>query len=271
MSIDEEELVRKFIFEVGRTPVLLTLALGFVMKYELDPKQKANIHKLLVKNNPFSYWDFNLNESSANNFNQYFQLDSGDEALTGWQVTVTIHEIKNLVGVNENVYCVIEVGDNKFTTRERHIDKLQFSGGEDENGNEECKFISRIEGQSLKKALNCRIAISVYFSSFYPFSPVFVGRFQTDFATVYDQPGHGVCQKWGEILYKNSGSVSAGGSGAGRILRAVSDEMSEIGSNSEFSLKGYVKFDIGLQSDGQDSSKPYLEDINREDTEDIER
>jgi hypothetical protein len=26
-----------------------------------------------------------------------------------------------------------------------------------------------------------------------------------------------------------------------------------------------------LQSDGADSSKPYLEDLNREDTEDIER
>ena len=74
-----------------------------------------------------------MNESSASNFNQYFQLDTGDETLTGWQVTVSIHEIKNLVGVNESVYCVIEVGDKKFTTRERHIDKLQFSGGEDEN------------------------------------------------------------------------------------------------------------------------------------------
>jgi len=263
MSIDEEELVRKFIFEVGRTPVLLTLALSFVMKYELNEKLKANIYKLLAKNNPFSYWDFNSNDNSLSNFNQYFHLCTGDENITSWKVTVSIHEIKNLVGVNERVYCVIDVGDRKFTTRERHIDRLVFSGGEDETS-EECRFISRIKDQSLKKAKNCPIVISVYFSSFYPFSPVLVGKFQTDFATVYDQPGHGISKKWGEILCKNTDENTS--------LVTASDEISQFSSHSEFSLKGYIKFDIAIQSDHVDSNNKYsFEDFNREDTEDIER
>ena len=85
LSIEDEELVRKFIFEVGRTPILLTLALNFVMKYELEEMQKSSINKLLIKNNPFSYWDFNLNDNTTC-FNQYFKLET-DEVLTSWQVT----------------------------------------------------------------------------------------------------------------------------------------------------------------------------------------
>ena len=49
MKIDEEELVKKFIFEIGRSPTLLTVALNLIMKYELEDKQKVTINKLLIK------------------------------------------------------------------------------------------------------------------------------------------------------------------------------------------------------------------------------
>lgn len=257
MNIDEEELVRKFIFEVGRTPILLTLALSFVMKYELSEKQKATINRLLIKKNPFSCWDFNLSDNVHNLVKQYFKLEV-DELLTSWQVTLNILEIKNLIGVNEKVYCVVEIGDKKFTTKERHIDKMQF--GEDDN--EEFKFIARIESQSLQKAFNSKIAISIYFSTFYPFSPIFVGKFQTDLATVYDQPGHSVSRKWGEIICKNETPPGGSRMAAGGAHNS---------GDSGFSLKGYVKFDISLQRDETNTNKVFLDDYNREDTDDIEK
>ena len=50
-----------------------------------------------------------------------------------------------------------------------------------------------------------------------------VGSFQTDFGSIYRHPGHEVYHKWGELINKN-----------------VSDE--------EYSTKGYVKFDIILNT-----------------------
>lgn len=261
MNIDEDELVRKFIFEVGRTPSLLTLALNFVMKYELDEKIKHNINRLLIKHNPFSYYDFNFHENSHNLLNQYFSMEM-EEVLTNWQVTVTLLEIKNLIGVNEKVFCAVEIGDKKFYTKEKHIDKLRF--GEDDNDEE--KFIARIENQSLKRAFNSKISISVYFKSFYPFSHTLVGKFQTDFGTVYDQPGHSIHHQWGEILFPMNGKDPNNAvGGAVQSKKAEEDFMT-----NESDLKGYVKFDIELKTDN-DINKVFVEDSNKEDTEDIER
>ena len=258
MDVPEEELVRKFIFEVGRTPTLLSLAMNFVMKYELDEVKKQNMNKLLIKHNPFSYWDCNLtdNAQSLNNLlNQYFTLEMA-EVLTNWQISVTIVEIKNLVGVNEYVYCVIEIGDKSFTTKGKHIDKLQFN-------DEEVKFIARVENQSLRKAFNSKITISVYFSSFYPFKPTLVGKFQTDFGTVYDHPGHSVYHQWGEIL-------SAQSSAQVNSARQEEETFDNLTSTSGFDLKGYLKFDISLRTDN-DTNKVYLDDNGKEDSDDIER
>lgn len=247
MKIDEEELVKKFIFEIGRSPTLLTVALNFIMKYEFDEKQKININKLLIKLNPFSYWDFNLTDNSQFLLNQYFNLEI-DEVITSWQITVNLLEIKNLIGVNEIVFCVVEIGDKKFTTKEKHIDKLRF----DEDDSDEAKFIARIERQSLKTAFNSVIKISVYFKNFYPFSPTLVGKFQTDLGTIYNQPGHSVTHKWGEILSKND----------------LENDIYNL--SSEFTLKGYIKFDISLKTDN-DKNKIFSEEFKREDTDDIDK
>ena len=269
MNIDEDELVRKFIFEVGRTPSLLTLALNFVFKYELDEIIKVNINKLLIKHNPFSNYDFNFHESAHNLLNQYFSMET-EEMLTNWQITVTLLEIKNLIGVNEKVFCLVEIGDKKFYTREKHIDRLQFN----EEDNEEEKFIARIENVSLKRAFNSKIAISVYFKSFYPFAHTLVGKFQTDFGTVYDQPGHSIYRQWGEI---KSPTLET------KEIPVKLDEEKELEASNEnadmdfmlnelaLHLKGYVKFDISLRTDS-DINKVFVEDFNKgEDSEDIEK
>ena len=247
MKIDEEELVKKFIFEIGRSPTLLTVALNLIMKYELEDKQKVTINKLLIKLNPFSYWDFNLTDNSQCLLNQYFNLEV-DEVITSWQITVNLLEIKNLIGVNETVFCVVDINDKKFTTKEKHIDKLRF----DEDDSDEAKFLVRIERQTLKAAFNSVVKISVYFKNFYPFSPTLVGKFQTDLGTIYDQPGHSVTHKWGEILSKNSHN----------------EDMYNI--NSEFTLKGYIKFDISIKTDN-DKNKIFSEEFKREDSDDLDK
>ena len=90
------------------------------------------------------------------------------------------------------------------------------------------------------------------------FYDTLVGKFVTDFGTIYRQPGtkysnysiptiqlnikyinkgHEVYHKWGEILAKNDKPETA-------------DMNSSTMFPSEYVLKGYVKFDIILQSKG---------------------
>ena len=133
MTTDEEDLVKKFIYEVGRSPILLTLALNLIMSYELNLHQKVNLKKSLMRHNPFSHYDLNdLTElNSRNLLNQYFNTNYMSDICASWQIRVTLHEIRNLVGMNENVFCVVEIGEQKFTTKERHIEKLQFYNADD--------------------------------------------------------------------------------------------------------------------------------------------
>ena len=59
-----------------------------------------------------------------------------------------------MIGINETVYCIINVGDLKFKTREKYIDNLQFY---DENE----VFTARINIKEFQKAFNQIITFSV--------------------------------------------------------------------------------------------------------------
>ena len=73
-----------------------------------------------------------------------------------------------------------------------------------------------------------------------------VGKFQTDFGTIYRHPGHEVYHKWGEILQKTDRPYK-------KNYSSFTDLNYENNSINEFSLKGFVKFDIILLSRGDKS------------------
>lgn len=89
-----------------------------------------------------------------------------------------------------------------------------------------------------------------------------MGKFQADFGTIYRQPGHEVYHKWGEILAKSDISTK-------RILEK-SEAFDENSLINEFSLKGYVKFDIILQSKG-DKAKIHYEESKPDENDEIEK
>lgn len=122
--------IKKFIYEVSNCSSTLTLALNLVMSYELSFEQKAKFKQSIIRNNLF-YDNYNNNNELGeinlhNLLNQIFYADL-NEKITSWQVRVRIIELKHLIGINETVYCVVEIGDQKFRTKEKHIDNLLFN------------------------------------------------------------------------------------------------------------------------------------------------
>ena len=94
-------------------------------------------------------------------------LYTNEEKITAWQVRVRIVELKHLVvgaPIGQLVYCLVEIDGNRFRTRPKQIDALNFE--EDDE-----VFIARIETKDYQKALNYQIVISVGYISllFHPF------------------------------------------------------------------------------------------------------
>ena len=84
-------------------------------------------------------------------------LYTNEEKITAWQVRVRIVELKHLVvgaPIGQLVYCLVEIDGNRFRTRPKQIDALNFE--EDDE-----VFIARIETKDYQKALNYQIVISV--------------------------------------------------------------------------------------------------------------
>lgn len=108
------------------------------MTYEMSFELQKSIKNQLNKNNYVfkmlkDAYDLNEFQNSHNNLmNQFFKTENiYNEESISWQIRVRIIEIKNLTGSNQNVFCVIQIGDNIFRTKQRHIDKLQFNNGDD--------------------------------------------------------------------------------------------------------------------------------------------
>jgi hypothetical protein len=121
--------IKNFFDEIGNSSLLLTLALNLIMSYELSFEQKAKFKKSLIKNNPYN---FDLNEVNPINFlSELFESES-NEKITSWQVRVRIIELKHLSGSNETVYCVVQIGDSRYRTKEKTFDNLLFSDEDDE-------------------------------------------------------------------------------------------------------------------------------------------
>lgn len=262
-------MVKNFIYDVGFCTSTLNLALNLLVSYELSYEQKEEFKKTLIKFNPYDDPYEELNEINLHNLiDQIFNpIDLNEEKITSWQVRVRIIELKHIAGINETVYCVIEIGDQKFRSKEKSLENLNYS-------NDDQVFITRIETKQFQKAFNYKIVIAVYFKNFF-YADRLVGKFQTDFATIYRQPGHEVYHKWGEILAKNDKSVrkKSHDMDTNHVETDLNDvsmsEMSYNASATEFLVKGYVKFDIILQSKG-DKVKIHYEQNKNDDSDDIE-
>jgi hypothetical protein len=134
------------------------------MPFQINTTQKYLFKKSVIKNNPFldktnSYYYYNKYEqnndlNSHYILNQLFYSEYDNEKITSWQIRIRLIEIKNLIGINETVYCIIEIGDKKFKTKEKYIDNLQFY-------DDDMVFTARIDNKEVQKAFNYIISISV--------------------------------------------------------------------------------------------------------------
>jgi hypothetical protein len=138
ISCDEidEETFEKFKSYIGSSNVLLKLAINLLMTYELNTESQESLKRNLRKNKLMKLDELNdlsQFQSSHNNLmNQFFKNDNFIQQSLTWQIRVRIIEIKNLIGSNQqNVYCLVQIGEHSFKAVSRHIDKLQFNNGDD--------------------------------------------------------------------------------------------------------------------------------------------
>lgn len=228
MSDLTDESVQSWLQDVSQCPSTLNLALNLVMSYELNNEQKDRFKKSIIKNNLSN----SLNESMYTNeiylpnlLSQIFYTQ-WSEKIYSWQIRVRILELKLMLGLEETVYCIVEIGDQKYRTKDKSISNLNYSDDDE-------TFITRIECNEYQKAFNYKISISVYFKKFF-YSDQLVGKFEVDFGTIYLLPGHEAHHKWGELFYIND-KISSNDEGI---------------FNSEMVSRGFVKFDVILQSKG---------------------
>jgi len=149
----DDELVKTFILEVSSSSSTLSLALNLIMSFELSIEQKSSFKKYIIKNNPFDF-NYNWNEVKTRIFLSQLFYDTHYLKVTSWQVRVVLHEIKHLTGSNETVYCIVEIANQKFKSKEKLIDNFKFE-------NENQIFIARVESDEYQKSFSYLISISV--------------------------------------------------------------------------------------------------------------
>ncbi|RNA26904.1 otoferlin isoform X1, partial [Brachionus plicatilis] len=242
-----DESVRSWLQDVNQCPSSLNLALNLIMSYELNNEQKDRFKKSVIRNN----LSHSPNETMYSNeiylpnlLSQIFYTE-WTEKIYSWQIRVRIIELKLLHGQEETVYCMVQIGDQKFRTNDKSISNLHYTDDDE-------TFIARIECKQYQKAFNYKISVSVYFKKFL-YSDQFVGKFEVDFGTIYRLPGHEAHHKWGELFYINDKVDSA----------------DEGIFNSEMVSRGFVKFDVILQSKG-DKAKIHYDEYKSDDNDEIE-
>ena len=91
--------------------------------------QKNNFSNLSIfSNKPFEQFEqFTSPLRSLDNSSSKIFASKLMNKVTSWQVRVQIIEIKYLLGTNEEVFCQVEIGGNKFTTANKRIGSLTFN------------------------------------------------------------------------------------------------------------------------------------------------
>jgi hypothetical protein len=141
IQIDNNEDFEQDLIDLAYCPRTIKFALNLLIGYELSAEKKSLLKRLLLEK---SLENEALDDVNTHNLLAQLFYTEQDERIASWQVKIRIVEIKHLVGINENVYCVVEIGDQRFKTKERSIDNLDF------NNEDEVCFISFFEKRIYK-------------------------------------------------------------------------------------------------------------------------
>lgn len=87
----------------------------------------------------------------------YLLTKNLNNKLHTWQVKVNLIELKFILGTDEDVFCVVEIGPYRFQSRTKHIDRLKFNE----------VFTSKFENVRSQKFFNYLVKISVYYKYFF--------------------------------------------------------------------------------------------------------
>ncbi|XP_004839199.1 otoferlin isoform X1 [Heterocephalus glaber] len=148
-----------------------------------------------------------------------------------YQVSITVIEARQLVGLNMDPVVCVEVGDDKKYTSMKESTNCPYY-------NEYFVFDFHVSPDVMFDKI---IKISVIHSKNLLRSGTLVGSFKMDVGTVYSQPEHQFHHKW--AILSDPDDISAG-------------------------LKGYVKCDIAVVAKGDNIKTPHK--ANETDEEDIE-
>ncbi|XP_006835281.1 PREDICTED: otoferlin isoform X3 [Chrysochloris asiatica] len=148
-----------------------------------------------------------------------------------YQVSITVIEARQLVGLNMDPVVCVEVGDDKKYTSMKESTNCPYY-------NEYFVFDFHVSPDVMFDKI---IKISVIHSKNLLRSGTLVGAFKMDVGTVYSQPEHQFHHKWAILL--DPDDISAG-------------------------LKGYVKCDIAVVGKGDNIKTPHK--ANETDEDDIE-
>lgn len=86
--------------------------------------KKNNLENLIVNNREQEELK---NQKNLKNYLHSSLYANMNKKSNSWQIRVNIIELKYLHGNNENVYCLVEIGDQSFKTSVKKIDFLKFN------------------------------------------------------------------------------------------------------------------------------------------------
>ena len=149
------EIIKDFINEtVGKSQETLAFFIDLMEKYELNSEQKSKFKEVLINCNPFRC-EYEWTDVRRVFFFNHIFHEANTLMIKKWNVKLVIRELQGLkhsTGLNELVYCQIEIGKQTFKTKEKMIDDLKFD-------NE--IFTTQIECDQHQKALNYLVVITV--------------------------------------------------------------------------------------------------------------
>jgi hypothetical protein len=106
--------------------VILAFAIDLIEYYELSLEDKERIRGIIRLSCNYEWTDATRNIYFSHIFNE-----ANREPINSWQVKVKLHELelhelKHYKGLNETIDCYVEIGNQKFKTKEKNINDLNF-------------------------------------------------------------------------------------------------------------------------------------------------
>lgn len=101
--------------------------MSFEIDYSFRLLFRNNITKFKIQSgNWMASYEFEEKNLSSY-LSQLFVTDLYEKMISNWQVRLRILDLRHLFGINETVYCVVQIGDKIFRTKDKNIEKLDFN------------------------------------------------------------------------------------------------------------------------------------------------